>query len=377
MRKLRNTPVFNSIVFSLVLVLSTIYPLFFSGVSASAMNVSTHGWSPVRSGSSSYLTYHMDGDSTLYNTPFTSSQDGSALAAQVPSNNHGNWGYLRTVNLSLQYGSMPANSLYSFSLRFVVPNYTESVYYNTFSPNGSAVLLSQNCVEQAYADHSSSSQSLAEVQCNYLMFDPVSSNAIGLQGSGNRFSDVGIKVFAPIFINYVVLENEDGSGSDYNQALNDIQYLQQDQYNRLVDILSNMTTANNNAQAEIAAINNVLAEQQATTRAINAQTQQQHDDYENEVQREEDKQDELEDQADDVNISANAIANPFSNLFGSPNCASLPTLASWLHVSANNIQVCSPYPQQFRPIIEFVSSAIVVGLLIRVYYKQLRGGYDS
>ena len=125
-------------------------------------------------------------------------------------------------------------------------------------------------------------------------------------------------------------------------------------------------------------LDELKAQEKETTDAIKAQTRQQHDDYESEVEREENKQDELEEQSENVSISTPATSNPFASLFTSPDCATLPTLASWLHVSdPNKIKVCSPYPSSFRPVIEFVSSAILIGLLIRLYYKHLNGGYAS
>lgn len=109
---------------------------------------------------------------------------------------------------------------------------------------------------------------------------------------------------------------------------------------------------------------------------IENQTSQQHDDYEAEVQREEDKQDELEDQAADLSISAQNPGNPFANLFQTSGCVSMPVFSGWFHRS-DVIQVCSPYPQEVRPIIEFVTSVIVVGFLIKIYFKLFKGGYAS
>lgn len=98
--------------------------------------------------------------------------------------------------------------------------------------------------------------------------------------------------------------------------------------------------------------------------------------WEQDKQEQADKQDELESQSDDLAVSAQNPGNPFASMFNSSGCQSLPTVSSWFNMS-EPMQVCSPYPQNIRPIIEFVSSAIVVGLLLRVYFKQLNGGYDS
>lgn len=126
----------------------------------------------------------------------------------------------------------------------------------------------------------------------------------------------------------------------------------------------------------VAKINEVKSEQQATTRAIQAQTQQQHDDYESEVEREEAKEEELNEQKDDLNISAQNPGNPFANLFNVSGCVNLPVFSQWFHQD-HVTQVCSPYPEQTRPVIEFVSSVIVIGLLIQIYFKNFKGGYAS
>lgn len=138
--------------------------------------------------------------------------------------------------------------------------------------------------------------------------------------------------------------------------------------------LSNLQSALSSINSSNNAINQSI---QSLRDDIQAQTDQEQDHYDEEIQREEDKQDELESQADDLSLSTPATANPFASLFTSADCANLPTIAGWLGTTPDKIRVCSPYPSQIRPVIEFLSSAIVVGLLIRLYYSKLQGGYAS
>lgn len=129
------------------------------------------------------------------------------------------------------------------------------------------------------------------------------------------------------------------------------------------------------SSAVIAKLQEIKTEQQATTNAVRAQTQQQHDDYENEVEREEAKEEELNEQKDDLNLSAQATANPFANLFNFSGCVNMPTVGGWFNNP--NLRVCSPYPSTISGILNFVGSAVICGFLIRIYYKHMQGGFNG
>lgn len=117
----------------------------------------------------------------------------------------------------------------------------------------------------------------------------------------------------------------------------------------------------------------VIEEQSELIRSGNEEAQDRWEsDKEEESQREQD----LTDQSDDVSISAQNPGNPFASLFTTQDCQSLPTISSWFNMDSP-MQVCSPYPAQIKPVIQFVSSALVIGLLIRLYFKLFKGGYAS
>lgn len=136
------------------------------------------------------------------------------------------------------------------------------------------------------------------------------------------------------------------------------------------DAINNQTIIlNNSIQSTTSAVDNLT---QATQDAEDGEQSR----WEADKQERSDKEDELENQAGDLSISAQNPGNPFENLFNSSGCQSLPTISGWFNMS-EPMQVCSPYPDKIRPVLEFVSSAIVIGLLLRVYFKQLKGGYAS
>lgn len=153
-----------------------------------------------------------------------------------------------------------------------------------------------------------------------------------------------------------------GANADYSSQLSDL--IRQNEA-----IISKLGDSNINDSV-------IIASSQAQTQAIEDGNDASQNRWEQDKQEQADKQDELEDQSDNLSLSAQNPGNPFASMFNSTGCQSLPTVSSWFNMS-EPMQVCSPYPQHIRPIIEFVSSALVVGLLIRLYFKQLNGGYNS
>lgn len=376
MRKLKATPVFNFTVSLLVLVFFTVFPLFFSGASASALEMTVDDFDVVyTSGNHPYcrayrygsrLSASVNGWSSYTNGDFSIVPSNATIAGyeQIRGINCG------TANNSNLYVNVKAGDIASLYLRVtdVYPQQNNELYY-VYS---SIWKLSETDANSDFELDIVDIDEKVEWENNGRRIKLIKVTGIVQMDTTNPNFGITFGLGTPPSV------MQQSAIDSIRTAIEpiEVQYFRPkerlDYTNQLDDILDAIESIDMSVQ-----LDELKAQEKETTDAIKAQTRQQHDDYESEVEREENKQDELEDQADDVNISANAITNPFSSLFSSPNCASLPTLASWLNVSANNIQVCSPYPQQFRPIIEFVSSAIVVGLLIRVYYKQLKGGFAS
>lgn len=139
-------------------------------------------------------------------------------------------------------------------------------------------------------------------------------------------------------------------------------------------ILTKMDNAN---------VSGVITQQQITNQkldslqqSIEEQSEQQENQYEQEKEEESEREAQIQSDADDSQISAQVTGNPFTALFSSNECVTLTTISGWFNASPA-IQVCSPYPANIRPILLFVTSALMVGLLIRLYYKRLNGGYNG
>lgn len=100
------------------------------------------------------------------------------------------------------------------------------------------------------------------------------------------------------------------------------------------------------------------------------------DHYQDEIDRENAKEAQLNQQKNGLGVSAQNTGNPFDILFNATGCQSLSTVSSWFG-RQDTIQICSPYPSGIGGVIKFVGSALVVALLIRLYYKRLKGGYNG
>lgn len=97
--------------------------------------------------------------------------------------------------------------------------------------------------------------------------------------------------------------------------------------------------------------------------------------WELDKQEQQDKEDELESSSGDLSINASNTGNPFASLFNASGCQNMPTVGGWFGDSS--LRICSPYPSSIGGVIRFVGSAVVVALLIRLYYKKLKGGVDG
>lgn len=260
---------------------------------------------------------------------------------------------------------IPANSLISFYVQYewYVSSWAQTTpplvtYYGVQFANDKT-LVSENCI-------GNSGQTLTQsvgthmLSCTYLVYN-----------------STPMQVFDTLpkqrIIAFTLASNFDNSirfsNASYIQLSND--GLSASDRAWLEDVIGDSS----DSSAVIAKLQEIKTEQQATTNAVRAQTQQQHDDYENEVEREEAKEEELNEQKDDLNLSAQATANPFANLFNFSGCVNMPTVGGWFNNP--NLRVCSPYPSTISGILNFVGSAVICGFLIRIYYKHMQGGFNG
>lgn len=282
------------------------------------------------------------------------------------------WGNVDGVYLDLGSSYVPENSLVSFDIRFVVPNYTESVYYSNVSL-ADGIMLSEQCTVTAEAEHSSTSTSAAEIQCHYLGITGSYSagngwNPIGISGNVLTLSPDGARIFTPDKVYYATLTASAGGGGssqDYNQQLNNIRYLQQDQYNRLVDILSNLNDLESGqltpAQVETS-LNNALND------AMDAEKEEIQD-------AADDAQDAVDDAQDTIESDTASITDQIGTIIGiikdtpATNCNINGNMGN---VNLGTMDMCQGVPQSIRDIIVYVASGVLVLAILRLAYSLVK-----
>lgn len=107
--------------------------------------------------------------------------------------------------------------------------------------------------------------------------------------------------------------------------------------------------------------------------------------YEEEKQERDDKEVELNDSVSDLSLSTPAPSNPFTQFFienpfgSSPSSSRVCVNASQIGDLFNypNLRVCSPYPTGFWSFFRLINSFFVLGLLIRLYIKHMKGGFNG
>lgn len=171
-----------------------------------------------------------------------------------------------------------------------------------------------------------------------------------------RTFTVGDSTISISGINTIRITDSGGdSGGDYNTQLNQIRYLQQDQYNRLVDILSNLSTIKNGQITE-----------SEMTEAIE--------------QAKESEKEEIQDASDEGETAANeagekaekdtaTITEQMGNIFEAFNTEATDCvipLNLGHGVNAGNLNLCSEVPQTVRNLVGYVSMAIVALVVIRL-----------
>lgn len=282
--------------------------------------------------------------------------------------------YVDNIRLNLS-DYLPANTIFTFTMYYRVQGsstYTAGIEYFGWSSGSSWTLLDDSCVTPESSLVTNTQTWETTLTCTYTGFTNVRLDYIDnvdrtrLVRFLNADSSQGwVNHNAQITIGYIDSRTISWNGLTQD----DRDWLEQVLEDTGADVSSVVSAVNSQTSTLNSSINNLRND-------VQSQTEQQHEDYENEVEREEAKQEELEDQADDLSISAQNPGNPFANLFQTQGCVSMPVFSSWFHRS-DVIQVCSPYPADVRPIIEFVSSVIVVGFLIKIYFKLFKGGYAS
>lgn len=136
---------------------------------------------------------------------------------------------------------------------------------------------------------------------------------------------------------------------------------------------SSVTFTNDESEA-------LIRQQNAILNNINNSIQNINSDYDKEKSDLQDKEDELDIQSGDLSLNADILSNPFSSLFWS-NLTNYTTCytTSTIHnlFNASPMRFCPIIKSGFGNIYPFVANAVVVAILIRLYYKKLKGGRDG
>lgn len=162
--------------------------------------------------------------------------------------------------------------------------------------------------------------------------------------------------------------------ASYSSILNDIKYLNQDQYNRLVDILSQGNGAATQRTTMITNLEDILEEIQGLDIEGSVETALEN-------QREEEKQ-EIQDTSDEGETAANeagdtaeddtaTITEQVGSIFEAfdteaTDCVIPLNLGHG--VNAGSLNLCSEVPQTVRNLIGYVSTAIVALVVIRLLH---------
>lgn len=384
-KKLFNTPHINFTPVSLFYLsfISLFFACLLSG-HANAYSFGSTGESSVRAGTGySSMTLYFnptDGSHTYYGA-YSAGQLQFVATSFISSD-----GYVSSVRV---YSDIPARTMFRFSIRFAGAQW-KRVVQQPFSTND-AFILDQSCSVQSTVAQTSTVTTINDVICSYLMYtDEALPSGFYLQGNLLSFigsNGEGLVATMPQWINYVYINDESGGSIDTSDLAEDVgnilgeirnnntqnSYI----YTRLGDMITLLGDFQDGqlSQSNIqTAVENGVADMVAAQEQANADAQSR---WESDKQEQADKERNLEDQSGDLALSTPVTGNPFASLFGATDCVTLTTISSWFGREDSPMRVCSPYPSQIRPVLNFVTSAIVTGLLIRLYYKKLQGGYAS
>lgn len=161
----------------------------------------------------------------------------------------------------------------------------------------------------------------------------------------------------------VVISDSGGSGSggSYNSVLNDIKYLNQDQYNRLVDILSNLSALRNG---------------QITSSQIEDAVEQAQESEKDQIQdASDDAQDAADEAQDTVESDTATITQQIGNIIG----AITDTPATDCEINGNmgnvnlgTMNMCQGMPQEIRTRIGYITSGVLALAILRLAYSLVQ-----
>lgn len=338
--------------------------LFFFSSDAFAFSFGSTGRISVSPYNDTWATVYLNNYDYVQINPSSSNDQSLGLWRKFLRSQSG--GTLANFRLGLS-DNLPGPALIHISIRYSGTTVDNPTYYAGTYSDTSLVLLNSSCSSPREVT-AGSNVLTTDTTCDYFFYSSSTDNYIYIYPRVTFSNNVDISV-SPVNFVTVSSDGSGGSSSELQSIIQNqlnIEGLLNNDFNvvvaRLQDVISSNNGLRSDFQAQTAEIEQGNEEAQERWEADKAE----------EAQREED----LSEQSEDVTISAQNPGNPFASLFSTQECQSLPTVSSWFNMDSP-IQVCSPYPAQIKPVIQFVSSALVIGLLIRLYFKLFKGGYAS
>lgn len=254
-------------------------------------------------------------------------------------------------------GRIPADSLFTFS---VIAKLSNSFTNMPLSGGSDQTLLNSS-----YGDHGTNTYTFyTSTEINDCVWFPVGGTA------NDNLSLIGGALIHATRPTWVRITDSGGiSSADLNTQLNAIRYLQQDQYNRLVDIISNIDENNETLENILDKIDDLSLDMSGSV--------QEGVEAANETEKEQiqDASDEGEDAANDAGDTAEddtaTITEQMGDIIGvfqtqASDCVIPLNLGHG--VNAGNLNMCSQVPPVIKNLIGFAATAIVALVVVRLLH---------
>lgn len=354
--------------------------LLFSPSSASALSFSGQNLIPILAGSS--FVYAADGSrlTLVSNSGTPSGATGTFTGAMLNK-------WATRISLKFNGKRTTAHSLVSVSGRFcggvnadafvsLEPDQYYSIVWSTISSG------TDKCTNFNYVFYTDGSHDNINLQGRLFWvntdstvdFNPISMTTLDREPTRDQL----VEIHNRLNIVNGNLDSIEGKLDTTNSTLNSIKNslaglnLQGvvDSQNKTTAAVNDLKTATNNAA------NQAHKDSQAQIDATNKQTEQQKEQYDKDKQEEQDRENQG---SEDANKAAGIfdfnLLNPFGALFeffiGSQNCASIPTLARWVHSDTST--VCSWWSSDVISVLTPVFGISSIILLFGFFIKWLRG----
>ena len=256
-------------------------------------------------------------------------------------------------------GSIPANSLFTFSIIAKLSN----SFTNMPLSGGS----DQTLLNSSYGDHGTNT---------YTFYtSSIIDDCVWFPVGGTRNDNLILMNSALIHVTrptWIRITDDGGiSSTDLNNQLNQIRYLQQDQYNRLVDIISNIDEANETLEDILDKIDGL-----SMSGSVEEGMDAANENVKDQVQ---DASDEAESAADDAQDTVESDTATITQQIGNVIGAITDTPATNCEINGNmgnvnlgTLNMCQGMPQEIRTRIGYITSGVLALAILRLAYSLVQ-----